>query len=87
MGIAELLGEIGSGIGTFLPALLEALLDGFVQLFFVTGTDAAITGLSALGEVSIVFFVISLCRQFIPGVLSWFKTKWKSGKKARKKKA
>lgn len=87
MGISELLGEIGGGIGTFLPAMLEALLDGFVSLFFTTGTDGVLTGLSALGEVSIVFMVIGLCKQFLPGILSWFRTKWKQGRKARRKKA
>lgn len=88
MGISELLTDIGEGIGTFLPALVKALLDGFVNLFFTTATEGgAITGLSALGIVSVVFIIIGMCKAFLPGILAWFRTKWKSRGSRRAKRA
>lgn len=84
MGMAELLGDIGTGLGTFLPALVKAMVDGFVGLFFVEN-EGAITGLSAVGMVSLTFFVVGLCYKIVPTVASWLKLKTRGFKRRKRK--
>ena len=85
MGISGLLGELGTGLGTFLPSLVQAMVDGFVNLFFVTDVGT-ITGLSAVGEVSLTFFIVGLCYKIIPTIAGWLKLKTSGGKKRKKRK-
>ena len=84
MGITQLLTEIGGGIGSFLPALVTALVDGFVGLFFLTGEGGAITGMSPLAIVSITFFIIGSCYKLVPTIAGWLKLSAKKRRKAKK---
>lgn len=86
MGIADLLGEVGTGLGTFLPTLVRALVDGFVGLFFTTAAEGGnITGLSAVGTVSLTFFIVGLGYKAIPTIAGWLKLKARARKKRRAK--
>lgn len=86
MGIAELLADIGEGLGTFLPSLVKAMVDGFVGLFFTSGAEGgAITGLSAVGIVSLTFFIVGLGYKAIPTIAGWLKLKARARKKRRAK--
>ena len=86
MGISELIAEIGTGIGTFLPALVTALVDGFVGLFFITGESGAITGMSPVAVVSLTFFVFDACYKLIPMIAGWLKLQARRKKRARRAK-
>lgn len=86
MGIAELLTEIGTGIGTFLPSLVTALVDGFVGLFFITGESGAISGMSPVAIVSLTFFIFGACYKLIPTIAGWLKLQSKRRKRARRAK-
>ncbi|MBQ0099313.1 MAG: hypothetical protein KBS91_02060 [Firmicutes bacterium] len=79
-----ILGDIATGLGTFMPSLAKALLDGFLGLFFIAteGTGGAITyTISVLGEVTLVFVVTGMCIKFIPMVTGWLRLRSRKGKK------
>ncbi len=83
--IGNLLGEIATGLTSFLPTIASALFETFVKLFFVTAADGgAVTELNVLGEMSIVFLIISLAWKFLPVVCGWLKTKVKAYREGRK---
>ena len=82
MKLAELLTQLGEGIGSFLPKVMKALLDGFVAIF-IEGTGETAT-LSAVGVVALLFLVIGACYKFIPTVIGWLKL---SAAKRKRRKA
>lgn len=72
--ISQLLTDIGTGIGSFLPTFMKALLDGFVAIFFDTpAAGGASAGLSLVGVVALVFIIIGACYKFIPTILRWLR--------------
>lgn len=86
---SNLIADLGTGIGTLLPNFMKSFLDGFVNLFFVKGTgeNAAITGLSVVGEVALMFIVLGIAYKFIPTIIGWLRLKSRSGKKRRSRRA
>lgn len=86
MGIAELLTEIGTGLGSFAPAFVKAMVETFVGLFFITGTEGTITGMSPVAVVSLTFFIIGMATRMVPTVASWLKLKIKGRKRSRARK-
>lgn len=82
MKLAELLIQIGEGIGSFLPKLMKALLDGFVGIF-IEGTGETAT-LSAVGVVALLFLVLGVCYKFVPTIIGWLRL---SMAKRRRRKA
>ena len=87
MDISTFLTQIATGLASFFPALAGALANGFVALFFTTGTNDAVTGLNPLGIISISFFSVGLAQKFLPGVLSWLKARWRSARARRARRA
>lgn len=85
MDITSLLGDIGGGLGSFLPALVSALVDGFVGLFFTTSDAGVISGLSAVGTVSLTFFIVGLSYKAIPTIAGWLKLRANRRKRRRAK--
>lgn len=82
MNLTTMLSQLGEGIGSFLPKVMKALLDGFVAIF-IDGTGETAT-LSAVGTVALLFLVIGACYKFIPMVIGWLKL---SAAKRKRKKA
>ena len=89
MLFSNLIADLGTGIGTLLPNFMKSLLDGFVNLFFVKGTgeNAAITGLSVVGEVALMFIVLGIAYKFIPTIVGWLRLKTRKGGKRRSRRA
>ena len=85
----NLISDLGAGIGSLLPTFMKAFLDGFVNLFFVKGTgeNAAINGLSAVGEIALMFIVLGIAYKFIPTIVGWLRLKSQKGKSRRSRKA
>ena len=85
----ELINNLGTGIGSLLPNFMKAFLDGFIKLFFVMGTgeNPAITGLSVVGEVALMFIVLGIAYKFIPTIVGWLKLKCRRGGKRRSRRA
>lgn len=82
MNLTEMLTSLGEGIGSFLPKVMKALLDGFVAIF-IDGTGETAT-LSAVGVVALLFLIIGACYKFIPTIIGWLKL---SAAKRKRKKA
>lgn len=87
--LSQMLTEIGTGIGSFLPSVMSALLHGFESIFLVTtGTgETAVTTLSPVGTIALLFIIIGACYKFIPTIVGWLRlsVKRKARKKARSK--
>ena len=79
----KILGDIGTGLGSFLPSLVKSLVDGFISLFFVTSETGGVESLNALGEVSLVFIVIGMGIKFVPMIAGWLRLKSKSLRKRK----
>jgi len=76
--IGTILTDIAEGFGSFAPAFAGALLETFIALFFTSASEGgAISGLTPLGEISIVFMVIGMVYWAMPKVCGWFKATWK----------
>lgn len=86
MGITQFLTEIGAGLGSFLPTLVQTMVDGFIALFFATGENGAITGLNAVGETSLTFFIVAMSLKIIPTIAGWLKLRASRRKRARRAK-
>ena len=86
---SNLIADLGTGIGTLLPNFMKSFLDGFVSLFFVKGTgeNPAITGLSVVGEVALMFIVLGIAYKFIPTIVGWLRLKCRRGSKRRSRRA
>ena len=82
MKLAELLTQIGEGIGSFLPKLMKAFLDGFTSIF-ITGTGET-SALSPVAVVALMFLVLGACYKFVPTIIGWLRL---SAAKRRRRKA
>ena len=85
----ELITDLGTGIGSLLPNFMKSFLDGFVKLFFVMGTgeNPTITGLSAVGDIALMFIVLGIAYKFIPTIVGWLRLKSQKGGKRRARRA
>ena len=84
---SDLISDLGSGIGSLLPAFMKSFLDGFVKLFFVTASEGgAITGLSPVGDIALMFITLGIAYKFIPTVVGWLRLKAQKGGKRRSRK-
>lgn len=88
--IADVLGGIASGLGTFVPEFFKALLNGVIELLFVTTTTGsgetavtAISGLSPVGALGIVFIVIGMTARFLPTILGFVRLRVSGWRKRR----
>lgn len=86
--ISTVLSDIATGLGTLVPAFFKALLDGFTGLFVsTTGEGAsAVTKLTPVGEIAIVFIIIGMVYKIAPTVVGWLRLSMRK-RKARKSKA
>ena len=86
---SNLIADLGTGIGTLLPNFMKSFLDGFVSLFFVKGTgeNPAITGLSVVGEVALMFIVLGIAYKFIPTIVGWLRLKSQNRRSRRSRRA
>ena len=86
--ISTILSDIASGLGTLVPAFFKALLDGFTQLFVsTTGEGAtAVTKLTPVGEIAILFIIIGMVYKIAPTVVGWLRLTMRK-RKARKARA
>lgn len=86
--ISTVLGDIASGLGTLVPAFFKALLDGFTGLFVITTGEgaSAVTKLTPVGEIAIVFIIIGMVYKIAPTVVGWLRLSMRK-RKARKAKA
>lgn len=85
--IGDILTELGQGIVSFMPNLAEAMYNTFLKLFFVVSAEGS-SGyeLNVLGEISILFLIISACYKFLPTVVGWFRMRMAT-RRARKNNA
>lgn len=85
MSLSSLITDIGDGIGSFLPKLMKAFLDGFVSIF-IEGTGES-AKLSPVAIVAIMFIVLYACYKFVPMIIGWLKLsarKVRARRKARR---
>lgn len=83
--LSTILGDLASGIGSFLPALGSSFLDAFLALFFITGEAGAVTGITPLAEMGLLGMVIGASYKFIPMIVGWFRLKVRRGRGRRKR--
>lgn len=84
--LTTILGDLASGIGTFLPSLAGSFLEAFLALFFVTGEAGAVTGITPLAEIGLLGMIIGASYKFVPMIVGWFRLRV-SRRRAAKKKA
>ena len=85
--ITEVITDISTGLGSLVPAFFKALLDGFTNLFLVTTGEgaSAVTKLTPVGDIAIVFIVIGMTYKIMPTVIGWLRLRaGKRRKRARK---
>lgn len=87
--ISEIFTDIATGLGDLVPAFFGALLEGFTKLFLVTTGEgsAAVTKLTPVGEVAIVFIVIGMVYKILPTVVGWLRLGISRRKKRKAKKS
>lgn len=81
--------DIATGLGELVPAFFGALLEGFTKLFLSTTGEgsSAVTKLTPVGEIAIVFIVIGMVYKIMPTVVGWLKLGISKRKKSKAKKA
>ena len=87
--ISEIFTDIATGLGDLVPAFFGALLEGFTKLFLVTTGEgaSAVTKLTPVGEVAVVFIVIGMVYKILPTVVGWLRLGISRRKRRKAKKA
>lgn len=86
---SDIFTDIATGLGELVPAFFGALLEGFTKLFLTTTGEgaSAVTKLTPVGEIAIVFIVIGMVYKIMPTVVGWLKLGISKKKKSKAKKA
>lgn len=77
--------SLGAALTSFVQMLATMIIDLFKSLFCVTSEQGAITGLTPVAEIAIVFIAIAMCYKMLPTVIGWFRLRAKTGRKAKRK--
>lgn len=87
--ISEIFGDIATGLGELVPSFFGALLEGFTKLFLVTSGEgtSAVTKLTPVGEIAVVFIVIGMVYKILPTVVGWLRLGVSRRKRRKTKKA
>lgn len=72
---SDIFTDIATGLGELVPAFFGALLEGFTKLFLTTTGEgaSAVTKLTPVGEIAIVFIVIGMVYKIMPTVVGWLR--------------
>ncbi len=87
--ITEIFSDIATGLGSLVPAFFGALLEGFTKLFITTTGEgaSAVTKLTPVGEIGVVFIVIGMCYKILPTVIGWLRLRVAARKKRKASRA
>ena len=84
--VSAFLGDIATGLGTFVPAFFGAILEGFTSLFIATG-EAGALALTPVGSLAVCFIIIGIAYKIAPTVLGFLRMAFKKKGKGRRKRA
>lgn len=77
--------SLGSALTSFVEMLVKMIVDLFKGLFCTVGEEGAITGITPIAEIAIVFIAIGMVYKMLPTVIGWFRLRSRTGRKAKRK--